>query len=384
MISKSYNVLLVIVIIICGTITTVASILIYNHSAYNSTSSKIVNDFKEVDRPKSLLLLSTSFSDNYFNDLYMKSFLEASNAFDYEAEVIDNITDTQKCLAEIEKFDAKNGNVVFIPSLTQIDCINVAVVKYPKLKFVSELDKKITKSPNLKSVSTKFYIIQYLTGIIAAKISSSNVFGFVVSNLDSVTIRAINAFAIGTQNINPYSTVYVAVVDSANDAAKEKYMAEILYQRNPDIEVMNVMTSTDSVNKFCEINMRKCFGNNSHTIDVYPNSTISTYEADFTVVYKNLLEDIKNGSFTPGTEWYGFNTDTIYLGRVNSRIVPYETLSVVDTIYHYLQNNNTQSVFVGPLWDNENSVRLESGETLDDIGLLNMDWLVKGVEVIYE
>ena len=71
MISKSYNVLLVIVIIICGTITTVASILIYNHSAYNSTSSKIVNDFKEVDRPKSLLLLSTSFSDNYFNDLYM-------------------------------------------------------------------------------------------------------------------------------------------------------------------------------------------------------------------------------------------------------------------------------------------------------------------------
>jgi basic membrane lipoprotein Med (substrate-binding protein (PBP1-ABC) superfamily) len=130
--------------------------------------------------------------------------------------------------------------------------------------------------------------------------------------------------------------------------------------------------------------MRKCFGNNSYTVDVYPNSTISTYEADFTVVYKQLLEGIKNGSFVPGIEWYGFNTDTIYLGRVNSRIVPYETLSVVDTIYHYLQNNNKQSVFIGPLWDNENTVRLESGETLDDIGLLNMDWLVKGVEVIYE
>jgi basic membrane lipoprotein Med (substrate-binding protein (PBP1-ABC) superfamily) len=287
-------------------------------------------------------------------------------------------------LVEIEKFNAKNGKVVFIPSLTQIDCINVAVVKYPNLKFVSELDKKITKSPNLKSVSTKFYIIQYLTGVIAAKISSSNVFGFVVSNLDSVTIRAINAFAIGIQHIDPHSTVYVAVVDSTKDAAKEKYMAEILYQRNPDIEVMNVMTLTDSVNKFCETNMRKCFGNNSYTVDVYPNSTISTYEADFTVVYKQLLEGIKNGSFVPGIEWYGFNTDTIYLGRVNSRIVPYETLSVVDTIYHYLQNNNKQSVFIGPLWDNENTVRLESGETLDDIGLLNMDWLVKGVEVIYE
>lgn len=384
MITKSDNLLLIIVIIICGTITTVASILIYNHSANDSTSSKIIEDFKEVDRPKSLLLLSTSFTDNYFNDLYMKSFLDASNALDYEAEIIDNITDTQRCLAEIEKFNAKNGKVVFIPSLTQIDCINVAVVKYPNLKFVSELDKKITKSPNLKSVSTKFYIIQYLTGVIAAKISSSNVFGFVVSNLDSVTIRAINAFAIGTQHIDPHSTVYVAVVDSTKDAAKEKYMAEILYQRNPDIEVMNVMTSTDSVNKFCETNMRKCFGNNSYTVDVYPNSTISTYEADFTVVYKQLLEGIKNGSFVPGIEWYGFNTDTIYLGRVNSRIVPYETLSVVDTIYHYLQNNNKQSVFIGPLWDNENTVRLESGETLDDIGLLNMDWLVKGVEVIYE
>jgi basic membrane lipoprotein Med (substrate-binding protein (PBP1-ABC) superfamily) len=383
-ITKSDNLLLIIVIIICGTITTVASILIYNYSANDSTSSKIIEDFKEVDRPKSLLLLSTSFTDNYFNDLYMKSFLDASNAFDYEAEIIDNITDTQRCLAEIEKFNAKNGKVVFIPSLTQIDCINVAVVKYPNLKFVSELDKKITKSPNLKSVSTKFYIIQYLTGVIAAKISSSNVFGFVVSNLDSVTIRAINAFAIGIQHIDPHSTVYVAVVDSTKDAAKEKYMAEILYQRNPDIEVMNVMTSTDSVNKFCETNMRKCFGNNSYTVDVYPNSTISTYEADFTVVYKQLLEGIKNGSFVPGIEWYGFNTDTIYLGRVNSRIVPYETLSVVDTIYHYLQNNNKQSVFIGPLWDNENTVRLESGETLDDIGLLNMDWLVKGVEVIYE
>ncbi len=270
---------------------------------------------------------------------------------------------------------AQQGNkIIFATSFGYMEPMLKVAADFPDVKFEHATGYKT--APNMRIYDASFYQDTYMAGVIAAKMTKTNVLGFVGSFPIAEVLRNINAFTLGAQSVNPKITTKVVWVNTWYDPGKESEAAQSLINQKADVLLQN--TDSTAVLQTAEKNGKYAFGWDSDMSSFGPKAHLGSAIVNWAPYYIKAIEEVKAGTWkTERTVWgvkEGLN-DLIKIADV----VPADAKKRVDEIKAGLKDGSFE-VFTGPIVDNAGKERLAKDAKADQAWKDKIDFYVKGVE----
>jgi simple sugar transport system substrate-binding protein len=270
---------------------------------------------------------------------------------------------------------AQQGNkIIFATSFGYMEAMLKVAADFPDVKFEHATGYKT--APNMRIYDASFYQDTYMAGVIAGKMTKTNVLGFVGSFPIAEVLRNINAFTLGAQSVNPKIKTKVVWVNTWYDPGKESEAAQSLINQKADVLLQN--TDSTAVLQTAEKNGKYAFGWDSDMSSFGPKAHLGSAIVNWAPYYIKAIEEVKAGTWkTERTVWgvkEGLN-DLIKIADV----VPDDAKKRVDEIKAGLKDGSF-SPFTGPIVDNTGKERLAKDQKSDQAWLDKVDFFVKGVE----
>jgi simple sugar transport system substrate-binding protein len=279
--------------------------------------------------------------------------------------------DAERVIREL----AQQGNkIIFATSFGYMEPMLKVAADFPDVKFEHATGYKT--APNMRIYDASFYQDTYMAGVIAGKMTKTNVLGFVGSFPIPEVLRNINAFTLGAQSVNPKIRTKVVWVSTWYDPGKESEAAQSLINQKADVLLQN--TDSTAVLQTAEKNGKYAFGWDSDMSSFGPKAHLGSAIVNWAPYYIKAIEEVKAGSWkTERTVWgvkEGLN-DLIKIADV----VPEDAKKRVDEIKAGLKDGSFNP-FTGPVVDNTGKERLAKDQKADQAWLDKVDFYVKGVE----
>ncbi len=270
---------------------------------------------------------------------------------------------------------AQQGNkIIFATSFGYMEAMLKVAADFPDVKFEHATGYKT--APNMRIYDASFYQDTYMAGVIAGKMTKTNVLGFVGSFPIAEVLRNINAFTLGAQSVNPKIKTKVVWVNTWYDPGKESEAAQSLINQKADVLLQN--TDSTAVLQTAEKNGKYAFGWDSDMSSFGPKAHLGSAIVNWAPYYIKAIEEVKAGTWkTERTVWgvkEGLN-DLIKIADV----VPADAKKRVDEIKAGLKDGSFHP-FTGPIVDNTGKERLAKDQKADQAWLDKVDFFVKGVE----
>jgi len=270
---------------------------------------------------------------------------------------------------------AQQGNkIIFATSFGYMEAMLKVAADFPDVKFEHATGYKT--APNMRIYDASFYQDTYMAGVIAGKMTKTNVLGFVGSFPIAEVLRNINAFTLGAQSVNPKIKTKVVWVNTWYDPGKESEAAQSLINQKADVLLQN--TDSTAVLQTAEKNGKYAFGWDSDMSSFGPKAHLGSAIVNWAPYYIKAIEEVKAGTWkTERTVWgvkEGLN-DLIKIADV----VPADAKKRVDEIKAGLKDGSFHP-FTGPVVDNTGKERLAKDQKADQAWLDKVDFFVKGVE----
>ena len=270
---------------------------------------------------------------------------------------------------------AQQGNkIIFATSFGYMEPMLKVAADFPDVKFEHATGYKT--APNMRIYDASFYQDTYMAGVIAGKMTKTNVLGFVGSFPIAEVLRNINAFTLGAQSVNPKIRTKVVWVNTWYDPGKESEAAQSLINQKADVLLQN--TDSTAVLQTAEKNGKYAFGWDSDMSSFGPKAHLGSAIVNWAPYYIKAIEEVKAGTWkTERTVWgvkEGLN-DLIKIADV----VPEDAKKRVDEIKAGLKDGSFNP-FTGPVVDNTGKERLAKDQKADQAWLDKVDFYVKGVE----
>ena len=146
---------------------------------------------------------------------------------------VENVPEGPDAERVIRDLAQKGFNPIFTTSFGFMDpTINVAE-EFPDTTFVHVSGYKT--ADNVSTVFGGIEEARYLSGLVAGKMTKSNILGYVAAFPIPEVIRGINAFAQGAREANPNAEVRVVWTSTWFDPPKEKEAADALLAQGADV-----------------------------------------------------------------------------------------------------------------------------------------------------
>ena len=217
----------------------------------------------------------------------------------------------------------------------------------------------------------------YLAGIVAGSMTEANKLGYIAPYPIPEVVRNMNAFALGARSVNPDVTVAPIWIFDWVNPPKEREAAEALYDLGADV-IARESDSTEA-DKLAQDRGVYVIGYNSDvTRDQSPDAFLTAPIWHWDVYYKQVVEDVANGTWTNEPVWWGLNEGLLELAPI-ADFVPQDVKDLVAQEQERIISGEFD-VFVGPINDNAGVERVPPGVTMTDEEKLSFDWLVEGVE----
>jgi simple sugar transport system substrate-binding protein len=270
---------------------------------------------------------------------------------------------------------ATQGNkIIFATSFGYMDAMLKVAGEFPDVKFEHATGYKT--APNMRIYDASFYQDTYMAGVIAGKMTKTNVLGFVGSFPIPEVLRNINAFTLGAQSVNPKIKTKVVWVNTWFDPPKESEAAQSLINQKADVLLQN--TDSTAVLQTAEKNGKYAFGWDSDMSTFGPKAHLGSAIVNWAPYYIKAIEELKAGTWkTERTVWgvkEGLN-DLIKIADV----VPEDAKKRVEEIKAGMKDGSFE-VFTGPIVDNTGKERLAKDAKADQAWRDKIDFYVKGVE----
>ena len=270
---------------------------------------------------------------------------------------------------------ATQGNkVIFATSFGYMDAMEKVAAEFPDIKFEHATGYKT--GPNLRIYDASFYQDTYMAGVIAGKMTKTNVLGFVGSFPIPEVLRNINAFTLGAQSVNPKIRTKVVWVNTWFDPPKESEAAQSLINARADVLLQN--TDSTAVLQAAEKNGKYAFGWDSDMSAFGPKAHLASAIVNWAPYYIKTIEEIKAGTWKTERTVWGVKEGLNDLVKIND-VVPEDAKKRVEEIKAGLKDG-TFEVFTGPVTDNTGKVRLPKDQKADREWKDKIDFYVKGVE----
>lgn len=231
------------------------------------------------------------------------------------------------------------------------------------------------QSKNVGSYNGRMYQARYLTGIVAGAMTKSNIIGYVAAHPIAEVIMGINAFALGVFESNPGAKINVKWSKSWHDPAKEKILANQLFDVGADV----IAQQQDSPTCQIEAEKRKVYsiGSNQDMSSFAPNAHLIASVWHWEVLYEHVVKKVLANEWKSEDKWWGLErglVDVAPFGKMVPEDVRQRTIQKKKDII-----SGKFSIFTGPIIDQDGIVRIKKGAKATDHELLDMDWFIKGV-----
>lgn len=268
---------------------------------------------------------------------------------------------------------AQQGNkLIFTTSFGYMNPTLKVAKQFPDVKFVHSTGYKT--APNVATTNARFYEARYLAGIVAGKMTKTNVAGYVGAFPIPEVLQGINAFARGMRSVNPAAEVRVIWVNSWFDPGKERDAALALMGQGADI-VTHHTDSTATV-QAAEEKGKYAVAYHSDMSKFGPKAQLAAVTHHWGEYFTKEAQDVLNGTWKSDSTWGGIKSGMAVIEAFGPA-VPDDVKKLVEEKKAEIVAG-TLAPFAGPITDNGGKVRLESG-VLDDDGLNKMNYYVQGV-----
>jgi basic membrane protein A len=274
----------------------------------------------------------------------------------------------------METFIRNGSKLIFATSFGYMDFVQNAAKKHPDVIFMHCSGYK--RAANVGTYFGRMYQPRYLSGLVAGKMTKSNIIGYVAAYPIPEVIRGIDAFTLGVRKANPKAKVKVIWLFSWHDPAKEKEAVKALADAKSDVVAMHA--DTGAAPQAAEELGIWVVGYNNDMSKYAPTRHLTAPIWDWGIVYKQVASQVIKGTWKSEDIWGGLDTGIVALSPFG-KAVPAKVRALVESERKKIVSGKWD-VFNGPVKDQKGQVRVPAGSDMSDKDKLSLTWFVEGVE----
>jgi basic membrane protein A len=274
----------------------------------------------------------------------------------------------------IRQLAASGHKLIFTTSFGFMNPTLKVAKNFPDVRFEHATGYK--QSANVATYGARFYEGRHIAGLIAGKMTKSNVIGYIGSFPIPEVVRGINAFTLALRKVNPKATVKVVWVNTWYDPGKEGAAAKALIDQGADV----IMQHTDSPAAVQAAQDRGVWavGQASDMTHFGPKSHLTAIVNVWDGYYVARARAVMDGTWKSGDTWGGLKEGMLSMAPYNAAI-PAEVRAMAMKAQEDIIAG-TVHAFAGPIRDQMGMEKVPAGKTLGDGALLSMNWYVEGVQ----
>lgn len=313
------------------------------------------------------------FGWTYSHDLGRRE-MEANLQDKVKTTFVENVNEGAEAERVIRQLALDGNKLIFTTSFGYMNPTITVAKDFPDVMFEHCTGDK--RAANVGTYLGRSEETRYLTGMIAGKMTKSNIIGFIGSYPIPQVIRSIGAFTQGLRATNPRAKVKVLWVQSWYEPAKEREVAQALINLGAD--VLTQHTDSPSAVQLAEEKGIYAFGDNTDLSKFGARAHLTSAINKWGKFYTDTALAVMDGTWKSKEIWHGIAQGMVDISPMNP-LIPNDVQQLVNS----KRNEFIQGVahpFDGPVKDQKGVVRVPKGKVLDDQGQLAMDWYVEGVE----
>ena len=300
--------------------------------------------------------------------------MEQALAGKVETKYVENVPEGADAERVIRELAQAGYQLIFTTSFGYMNPTIKVAKQFPKTYFEHATGYKT--APNVGIYNARFYEGRYLAGIVAGRMTRSNVAGYVAAFPIPEVVMGINAFTRGMRSVNPAAVTKVVWTSSWYDPGREREAADTLISQGADV----LTHHTDSTAVVQEAEAKKVYAVAYHSdMSKYgPHAQLTAVTHQWGAYYTREAKAALDGKWKAGSIWGGLREGMIRMGPFNAA-VPKDVQDLVEHTAADIANRRFHP-FTGPIRDNEGKERLAAGKVISDDALLKMDYYVEGVQ----
>ena len=288
---------------------------------------------------------------------------------------IENVPESAEGEAVFRKLVSDGNTLIFCTTFGFMEPMHKVAAGNVDVKFEHATGYKQTQ--NVRTYDSRTYEGTYLAGMIAGRMTKSNILGVVASIPIPEVIRNINSFTLGAQSINPSIKTKVVWVNDWFDPAKEAEATNMLIDNDADVLIQN--TDSPAVLQTAQARGKRAFGLDSDMTAYGPKAHLGSVINNWGPYYVRATKEVLEGNWQVGTtSWWGVKEGAVDLVSL-ARDVPTEIKAKVNGVKKRLKDG-TFAIWTGPISDNAGNLRLPEDLIANDRFLAGMNFFVRGVE----
>lgn len=291
----------------------------------------------------------------------------------------------------IDEFVARGDDVIIATSYDFLVPIQAAALRYPDRRFL--ICSGFQTGPNLGSYFGRMESAIFQAGVLAARMTRSDIIGLVNPVVIPETVRHVNAFVLGARSVNPDVRIivewtYAWFAPDAEEAATRALVAagaDIIFGQTDTpvpVQIANELTTEDG---------RRVYSigyDNPDGCTFAPDTCLTSAYWNWGPMMIRLITEMRDGTWDPLVPIYEqMKPDpaesVAYLSPIDpAGPVPTGVRVEIENLVAQLTADTPESryyPFRGPVVDNRGTTRVAAGALPTDSDLLNMCWFVEGV-----
>jgi basic membrane protein A len=245
------------------------------------------------------------------------------------------------------QYGAKGFDLVFGHGFEFQDAALRVAPEFPKTVYVTTSGTSVAR--NVAGADFAFEEASYLAGMIAGRVTRSNLLGLIGGTELPPVKRSFEAFEQGAKSVNPRVRVLVSYIGNWDDASagKEQGIAQI--SRGADIIFQNAdAAGLGVIQAVKEARVVMVIGSNANQNDIAPEQTLGSVVIDLPHAFLLIARAVEKGGFTGRVFSLGLH-DNVVTFVLNPRMasrVPAGVLAAVDSTKRQMMDGSFKGILL--------------------------------------
>lgn len=287
---------------------------------------------------------------------------------------VENVPESSDAERVIRQLAADGNKIIFTTSFGFMNPTLKVAKAFPNTYFEHATGYKMAK--NVGIYQARSWEGAYMLGVLAGKMTKSNILGFVGSYPVPEVVRNINAYTLGAQSVNPKIKTKVIWVSSWYDPARERQAAETMIAQGADVLAQN--TDSPAVVQTAEEKGVYAFGWDSDMAKYGPKAELTASTLDWSKYYTMEVKKVLDGTWKPENILWGIKEGLVVLKPLNP-IVPADVAELFKEKEKEISEGKLVP-FTGPVVNQAGKIVVPAGKPMPMDELMSMNFYVKGVE----
>ena len=274
----------------------------------------------------------------------------------------------------IEQLVRTGHKLIFTTSFGYMEPTLKVAAKYPNVHFEHATGYKRAK--NVATYSARFHEGRYVQGVIAGKLTKSNIVGYVASFPIPEVVSGINAFMLGAQSVNPNIKVKIVWANTWFDPGKEADAAKALLAQGADIITQH--TDSPAPLQQAEAAGKLAFGQASDMIRFAPKTTLTSIVDNWNDYYIERVKAQLDGKWTSTDTWGGFAANMVNMAAYTN--MPDDVKKLAQETEQAIKSGKLDP-FKCPVYGQDGKeIACKGKGALSDEQVLGMNFYIKGID----